>query len=84
MRSSTEMAKEEEKEWMDWMEGGMGGYLKEGCVRASSLGFHQRVQIWRHLLLHEAHSLDPPLTSERTKEQRREGVEKKKQWWEKV
>lgn len=58
---------EEEKGWMIWMEGGTGGYLKEGCVRASSLGFHQRVQIWRHLLLHEAYSQDPPLTSEKTK-----------------
>lgn len=24
--------------WMDGREGGMGGYLKEDCVRASSLG----------------------------------------------
>lgn len=69
---------------MIWMEGGTGGYLKEGCVRASSLGFHQRVQIWRHLLLHEAYSQDPPLTSEKTKGERREGALKKKHRLEKV
>lgn len=55
----TEEAKEEE--------GWLGGRVfEEGSGESLIPRFHQCVQIWRHLLLHEACSQDPPLTREKT------------------
>lgn len=50
---------------MDGLNGGRNGRVVEGGLCESLIPrFHQRVQIWTHLLLHEACSQDPPLTSE--------------------
>lgn len=68
----------------------MGGYFEGGSCESLIPRFHQRVQIWRHLLLHEACSQDPPLTREKTgalgKEEGGKGRRKKKREdrWEKV
>lgn len=56
----------------------MDGRVFEGGSCESLIPwFHQRVQIWTHLLLHEACSQDPPLTREKTGGKGREGGRKK-------
>lgn len=64
---------------MDGLNGGRNGRVVEGGLCESLIPqFHQRVQIWTHLLLHEACSQDPPLTSEKPEGSRGKRIEEKK------
>lgn len=60
------MAQKREGRRAGWMGGRNGRVFEGGLCESLIPRFHQRVQIWRHLLLHEACSQDPPLTREKT------------------
>lgn len=46
------------------MDGRNGRVVEGGSCESLIPQFHQRVQIWTHLLLHEACSQDPPLADQ--------------------
>lgn len=62
------MAQKREGRRYAWMGGRNGRVFDGGLCESLIPWFHQRVQIWRHLLLHEARSQDLPLTREKTGE----------------
>lgn len=60
------MAQKREGRKDGWIGGRNGRVFEGGSCESLIPRFHQCVQIWRYLLLHEAFSQDPPLTREKT------------------
>lgn len=67
------MAQKWEHRRNGWMGGRNGKAFEGGSCESLIPRFHQRVQIWRHLLLHEDCSQDPALTRVKTGGYRKEG-----------